>query len=119
MTRSEPMRSPRPEEPREVHHVFLRAALAQALRLFGLRAERALARQLLDQRRGDDVVLAEVALVVALHLGEPVDVVHHQARGARHACSEESPIQFRRSSDAPLPNESAPPRRAARGPAWR
>ena len=31
------------------------------------------------------MVLAEVALVVALDLGEPVDVVHHQARGARHA----------------------------------
>src|SRR6185295_5587498 len=66
---------------------FPAAALAPSSRraLFRRRGEQALARHLLDRRGGGDRVLAEIALVIALDLAQPVHVVPHQAGGARHA----------------------------------
>src|SRR6266850_3283549 len=52
---------------------------------FGRRQERRLARQPLDHRGGRDEMIAEIALMVLLDLGQPVDVVRHHAGRARHA----------------------------------
>ena len=87
ITRSEPMRKPAARSRRAKCITFSarRPAASPHRPCLFRRRRAALARQLLHRRRGDDRVLAEVALVVALDLGEPVHVVHHQAGRARHA----------------------------------
>src|SRR6185436_6115060 len=91
ITRSEPTRRPAARS-RRAKCITFSGSLPAALMLpsgggafLGGAWQRALARQALDHRRRIHHVLAEVALVVLLQLGQPVDVVDHQAGGARHA----------------------------------
>ena len=85
ITRSGPMRRPAARSSRAKCITFSARRLPeaviaplQAAAPFSAAGAAAFARELLDLRRGGDGVLAEVALVVALELGQPVDVVHHQ-----------------------------------------
>src|SRR5687768_2250572 len=87
ITRSEPTRRPAARSRRAKCITFSgRRPAALTFASSGVLAgELALASHLLDRGHGVDEVLADVALVVLLELGQPVDVVHHQPGGARHA----------------------------------
>src|SRR4051812_5779353 len=83
-TRSGPMRRPAARSSRAKCMTFS-ASLPGCARCGALAKEVHFLRQLLDGGRRDDGMLAEIAVVVALDVGQRVDVIDHQARGARHA----------------------------------